>query len=68
MNDQEYEKHDEITEKTLKPITKVSSKKDKELQEWEVESTKDGQDSQGSWFRTYFSIKSFILCFSSVIA
>jgi hypothetical protein len=48
MEDQEYEKHDEITEKTLKPITKVNSKLDKEMQEWEVESTKDGQDSQGS--------------------
>lgn len=48
MKDQEYEKHDEITEKTLKPITKVNSKLDKEMQEWEVESTKDGQDSQGT--------------------
>jgi hypothetical protein len=30
----------------LKPITKVSSKLDKELQEWEVESTKGGGDNQ----------------------
>ena len=46
MAKSDYEEHDEITEKTLKPVTKVKSKLDKELQEWEVESTKDGQDSQ----------------------
>jgi hypothetical protein len=43
----EYKEHDEITEETLKPVNKVRSRLDKELQEWEVESTKDGQDSQG---------------------
>ena len=48
MSDSEYEKHDKITESTLKPINKIKSKLDKELQEWEVESTKDGQDSQGN--------------------
>jgi hypothetical protein len=48
VSDSEYEKHDELTEKTLKPVNKVKSKLDKELQEWEVESTKDGQDSQGN--------------------
>lgn len=48
MVDSEYEKHDKITEATLKPVTKVKSELDKELQEWEVESTKDGQDSQGN--------------------
>lgn len=48
MEDSEYEKHDKITEATLKPVTKVKSKLDKELQDWEVESTKDGQDSQGN--------------------
>ena len=47
MAESDYHEHDEITEKTLKPVTKVKSKLDKELQEWEVESTKDGQDSQG---------------------
>lgn len=47
MAKSDYEEHDELTEKTLKPVTKVKSKLDKELQEWEVESTKDGQDSQG---------------------
>lgn len=47
MAKSDYTEHDEITEKTLKPVTKVKSKLDKELQEWEVESTKDGQDSQG---------------------
>ena len=46
--DSEYEKHDKITEATLKPVTNIKSKLDKELQEWEVESTKDGQDSQGA--------------------
>jgi len=44
----EYQKHDPLTEETLKPVNKVKSKLDKELQEWEVESTKDGQDSQGN--------------------
>lgn len=43
----EYQEHDKLTEETLKPINKVNSKLDKELQEWEVESTKEGQDSQG---------------------
>jgi hypothetical protein len=47
MSSSDYEKHDVITEETLKPVTQVKSKLDKELQEWEVESTKDGQDSQG---------------------
>ena len=47
MAKSDYKEHDEITEKTLKPVTRVKSKLDKELQEWEVESTKDGQDSQG---------------------
>lgn len=47
MAESDYKEHDEITEKTLKPVTKVKSKLDKELQEWEVESSKDGQDSQG---------------------
>ena len=34
----------DIRKETLKPITKVNSKLDKELQEWEVESTKGGGD------------------------
>lgn len=33
-----------IQKETLKPVTKVNSKLDKELQEWEVESTKGGGD------------------------
>jgi len=33
---------------TQKPDTKVKSKLDKELEQWEVESTKDGQDSLGN--------------------
>jgi Ni,Fe-hydrogenase maturation factor len=44
----EYQEHDKLTEETLKPINKVNSRLDKELQEWEVESTKEGQDSQGN--------------------
>lgn len=48
MVDSEYEKHNKITEANLKPVTKAKSKLDKELQDWEVESTKDGQDSQGN--------------------
>ena len=45
--DQEYVSNMEekdIQKETLKPITKVNSKLDKELQEWEVESTKGGGD------------------------
>jgi hypothetical protein len=43
--DQEYGSNMEekdIQKETLRPITKVNSKLDKELQEWEVESTKGG--------------------------
>ena len=43
--DQEYVSNMEekdIQKETLKPITKVNSKLDNELQEWEVESTKGG--------------------------
>ncbi len=36
------EKKKDIQKDTLEPITKVNSKLDKELQEWEVESTKGG--------------------------
>jgi hypothetical protein len=45
--DQEYVSNMEekdIQKETLRPITKVNSKLDKELQEWEVESTKGGGD------------------------
>jgi len=38
------EKKIDIEKETLKPITKVNSKLDKELQELEVESTKGGGD------------------------
>jgi hypothetical protein len=34
-------------ESTLQPITKPNSKLDKELQEWEVESTKGGVNDGG---------------------
>jgi hypothetical protein len=34
-------------EDTLQPITKANSKLDKELQEWEVESTKGGANEGG---------------------
>jgi hypothetical protein len=36
------EKKKDIQKDTLKPVTKVNSKLDKELQEWEVESTESG--------------------------
>jgi hypothetical protein len=36
------EKKKDIQKETLKPVTKVNSKLDKELQEWEVESTTGG--------------------------
>ena len=38
------EKKKDIQKETLKPVTKVNSKLDKELQEWEVESTTGGWD------------------------
>ena len=44
----QYQEHDKLTEATLKPVNKVESKLDKELQHWEVESSKDGQDQQGN--------------------
>ena len=34
----------DIQKDTLNPVTKVNTKLDKELQEWEVESTKGGED------------------------
>jgi len=36
------EKKKDLQKDSLKPITKVNSKLDKELQEWEVESTTSG--------------------------
>ena len=36
------EKKKDLQKDTLKPITKVNSKLDKELQEWEVESIESG--------------------------
>jgi hypothetical protein len=36
------EKKKDIQKDTLKPVTKVNSQLDKELQEWEVESTESG--------------------------
>ena len=44
----EKKKEDDVQkESTLQPITKVNSKLDKELQEWEVESTKGGANDGG---------------------
>lgn len=45
-------KEDVQKEDTLKPITKVNSKLDKEMQEWEVEST-----TSGGWVREKPRIK-----------
>ena len=41
------EDKNEIQKETLKPITKVKSKEDKELQELEVESTGGGMGAGG---------------------
>ncbi len=44
-DDQQNSERD-ITKETLKPITKVHSKLDKELQDLEVESTKGGMNAE----------------------
>ena len=41
-NKKEERRGDAQKESTLEPITKVNSKLDKELQEWEVDSTVSG--------------------------
>lgn len=41
---EERQPQEGIMEETLKPFTKAKSKTDKEFQEWEVESTKDGSN------------------------
>ncbi len=46
-NKKEERREDAQKESTLQPITKVNSKLDKELQEWEVESTKGGANDGG---------------------
>ncbi|HJU34287.1 MAG TPA: hypothetical protein VJ695_04110 [Nitrososphaera sp.] len=48
-NNRESEKKKEGAQKesTLQPITKANSKLEKELQEWEVESTKGGANDGG---------------------
>jgi hypothetical protein len=42
------EEKKDIAKETLKPITKVKTDLDRELQEWEVQSTKGGQNQQDS--------------------
>jgi hypothetical protein len=37
----------DISKDTLQPVTKANTKLDKELQEWEVESTKGGANDGG---------------------
>ncbi len=48
-NNREQKKKESIPndDDMLQPITKVNSKLDKELQEWEVESTKGGANDGG---------------------
>jgi hypothetical protein len=41
------EKEEKIQKEVLKPITKVKSKEDKEMQEFEVESTGGGMGAGG---------------------
>lgn len=45
IEEQEKKKEEkkDIQKDTLQPITKVNSKLDKELQEWEVDSTTSGE-------------------------
>jgi hypothetical protein len=43
MEKEEDKQKKDIQTETLKPITKVKSREDKELQELEVESTKGGE-------------------------
>jgi hypothetical protein len=47
VNKKEAVREDAQKESTLQPITKPKSKLDKELQEWEVESTKGGANDGG---------------------
>jgi hypothetical protein len=46
-NAKEKKKEYAQKEDTLQPINKVNTKLDKELQEWEVESTKGGANDGG---------------------
>jgi hypothetical protein len=46
-NKKEERREDAQKESTLQPITKANTKLDKELQEWEVESTKGGANDGG---------------------
>jgi hypothetical protein len=46
-NKKQQRREDFQKESTLQPITKANSKLDKELQEWEVESTKGGANDGG---------------------
>lgn len=44
------EKEDDVQKQsTLQPITKPNTKLERELQEWEVESTKGGANGGGGW-------------------
>jgi hypothetical protein len=45
--EKEKKKEDAQKESTLQPITRVNTKLDRELQEWEVESTKGGANDGG---------------------
>jgi hypothetical protein len=47
QKEKEEEIEKDIQKETLKPITKVNSEEDKELQEWEVESTGGGMEGGG---------------------
>jgi hypothetical protein len=47
MDAKKKNENDAQKESTLQPITKANSKLEKELQEWEVESTKGGANDGG---------------------
>ena len=53
----QMEEKKEIQKEVLKPITKVKSKEDKELQELEVESTGGGMGAGGAKTSIYLDIR-----------
>lgn len=64
MEEQEKkeEKKKDIQKDTLQPITKVNSKLDKELQEWEVDSTTSGGWGEDSMPHQVYNTNSYLLC------
>ena len=56
----------DIQKDTLNPVTKVNTKLDKELQDWEVESTKGGGGtSMDNYYNTLIFVTDFLIYNSS---